>query len=444
MADAPKSSSLTGPLLAVLFIFVFGSVLLLISALQLQRSVQTIKDPDVHATVGSVRLDIITLNTREAQAEKRAGQLDQIHADRARYSQRIASLVGQMMALHHALEKAVETRGQKYRDLTAVHAVMPPSLTPANNGVPGAQGIAPIEERLNIYEEAVRSKGAQAGEPGPEIDKFLAEVATDTDAIVSSYTLVHNDWMSAIAADQQAAASEQALAAPAPEPTGNLKKDSYRSVVEDFRAYEALLGRFSNLVMIPNAMLVLLLSICMGMLGSLIFLARKLVLDREDTGYGEIASRVGLGAAVALALFFFASAGMLAMSQTGAGADGNDMSPYLIAFLGITAGYLSDRVTAWMREVGERTFKLEGGAMQSRWAIGLGAELAAQKITATELAAGTNVSDTDLGDWIALKKPVPADEQRLIAVYLRVDASRLFTDVKPRMLTPAAGAPQAA
>jgi hypothetical protein len=128
---------------------------------------------------------------------------------------------------------------------------------------------------------------------------------------------------------------------------------------------------------------------------------------------------------------------MLAMSQTAAGPDSNDMSPYLIAFLGITAGYLSDRVTAWMREVGERTFKLEGGSMLNRWAVGLSAELAAQKLTAAQLAAGTDSTDADVDDWVALKKPVPAEEQRLIATYLRVDASRLFTDVKPRSAAPA-------
>ncbi|MBV9991499.1 MAG: hypothetical protein JOZ72_09415 [Alphaproteobacteria bacterium] len=431
MAGAPKSSSsLTGPLLAVLFVLVFGSVLLLISALQLQRSVQTIKDPDVHATVGSVRLDILTLNNRELLAGKRAEQYDQIRNDRGRYSAQMGAAITQMLALHRALERAVYSRAAQYSSLTAADTQM----LPADRGPP--QGLLPADQRLTAYEEAARAKGVAANEPRTEIGKFLTEVNADTDKILSDYAKAQKDWMAAYAADQQAAMREKDLTNPLPEPAGNLKKESYRSVVEDFRAYEALLGRFSNLVMIPNAMLVLLLSIFMGMLGSLIFLARKLVLDREDTGYGEIASRVGLGAAVALALFFFASAGMLAMSQAGAGPDSNDMSPYLIAFLGITAGYLSDRVTAWMREVGERTFKLESGAMQSRWAVGLGTALAAQNIGAAELAAGTDVSEDDLADWIALKKPVPAEEQRLIAVYLRRDASLLFTDVKPRGTPP--------
>lgn len=433
MADtkATKGSSYTGPLLALLFVLVFGSVLLLISALQLQRSVQTIKDPDVHATVGSVRLDILTLNNREVLAGKRAEQYDQIHKDRAKYSAEMGAAIAQMMSLHRALERAVYARAAKYPNLTAADTQIPSS-----NG--GAQGLIPVEQRLTAYEEAARTQGVKANEPRAEVGKFLTEVNADTDKIVADYAVAQKEWMAAYAADQQAASREKDLANPLPEPAGNLKKESYRSVVEDFRAYEDLLGRFSKLVMIPNAMLVLLLSIFMGMLGSLIYLARKLVLDREDTDFGEIASRVGLGAAVALALFFFASAGMLAMSQTAAGPDSNDMSPYLIAFLGITAGYLSDRVTAWMREVGERTFKLEGGSMASRWAVGLGAELAAQKLTAAQLAAGTDASDADVDDWVALKKPVPAEEQRLIATYLRVDASKLFTDVKPRAATPAA------
>ena len=141
---APSNSYVTGPLLAVLFVFVFGSVLLLISALQLQRSVQTIKDSDVHATVGSVRLDIITLNNREILAGKRAEQYDQIHKDRANYSARMGAAITQMMALHRALERAVYSRAAKYPGLAASDTQVPPS-----NG--GQQGLIPVDQRLSAF-----------------------------------------------------------------------------------------------------------------------------------------------------------------------------------------------------------------------------------------------------------------------------------------------------
>jgi hypothetical protein len=428
MADAKATSNpyVTGPLLAVLFVLVFGSVLLLISALQLQRSVQTINDPTLHPTLGSVRQAIKALNALDAQEDKRTRELEWIRQTRPLYASRMTEQTNLLPPLHRALEHAVYAQAQQFPDLSAATVQLR-----SENGTK-EEGYLTVDQRLSVFEDAVRAKGFEAKEPRKQIEKFLAQVEASTTTIVAAYTKADKVWDDNSAADQKLKLREDYITKNPVATSDDLKVQSFRSVVEDFRAYESLLGRYASLVMIPNAMLVLLLSICMGMLGSLIYLARKLVLDGEATGFGEIVSRVGLGAAVALALFFFAAAGMLAMSQSTAGPGSNDMSPYLIAFLGITAGYLSDRVTAWMREVGERTFKLENGDTPNRWAVGLESEVKMQNMTSAQLASGTDNSGVDVDDWIALRKSMPGGAQRLISTYLRVDPSKLFTDVKPR------------
>ena len=146
----------------------------------------------------------------------------------------------------------------------------------------------------------------------------------------------------------------------------------------------------------------------------------------------EMFYRIGLGAAVALALFFFASAGVLTLSQSSSGKAVTDMSPYLISFLGITAGFLSERTTAWMREVGEKTFKLENGPQRSRWAMGLAGELAKQTVTPGMIAAATGLQASDIEAYASLQKAAPDRDQSLIAAYLRLHPSALFTDIDPR------------
>jgi hypothetical protein len=217
-----------------------------------------------------------------------------------------------------------------------------------------------------------------------------------------------------------------------------LANGAYWSLTEDFLTFRSLVGETGyNVIALPRMMLVLLLSIFMGVLGSLIYLTKDFHENPDSRGFWNIIFRIGLGAGVAFALFFFAAAGMLAMTQAKNAAQ-SDMSPYLIAFLGITGGYLSDRVTQWMREVGERAFSVSG-AVPPRWAIGLDAALKATGMDNASLAAACGASVTDVEAWAAVTKPVPGDKQALVAAFLRHHASRIFTDIAPAW-TPAAPA----
>jgi hypothetical protein len=210
-----------------------------------------------------------------------------------------------------------------------------------------------------------------------------------------------------------------------------LANGAYWSLTENFRTFKSLVGEHAyDLIALPRMMLVLLLSIFMGILGSLIYITKDFYQDPDRRGFWSIIFRVGLGAGVAFALFFFAAAGMLAMAQAKSGAQ-SDMSPYLIAFLGITGGYLSDRVTQWMREMGESAFKIKGDGPPDRWAVGLADGLKAGGLDSAALAASTGVTTADTDAWIATTKPVPGDKQALVAAFLREHPSKVFTDIAP-------------
>lgn len=209
-----------------------------------------------------------------------------------------------------------------------------------------------------------------------------------------------------------------------------LANGAYWSLTEDFLTFRTLVGETGyNIIALPRMMLVLLLSIFMGVLGSLIYITKDFYEDPDRRGFWSIVFRIGLGAGVAFALFFFAAAGMLAMTQAKNAAQ-SDMSPYLIAFLGITGGYLSDRVTQWMREVGEKTFNV-AGEVPPRWAVGLGAALTGVGLDNASLAVVCGVSPAEVDAWIAVTKPVPGDKQALVAAFLRQHASGIFTDIAP-------------
>jgi hypothetical protein len=229
------------------------------------------------------------------------------------------------------------------------------------------------------------------------------------------------------ALDEETKKTEDTIA-----PSGSaLANDDYWNLVEDFSSFKALAGQWAySAVLLPRMMLILVLSIFMGVLGSLIYISQDYLKNPDGRGFWDILFRIGLGAGVAFALFFFAAAGMLALSQNPNGAQG-EMSPYLISFLGITGGYLSDRVTQWMREVGENAFRIKSDGPPSRWAVNLSDALKTNGIEAASLASAISVPPADVDAWVALSKPVPGEMQGLAAAYLREHPSRLFTDIAP-------------
>ena len=292
-----------------------------------------------------------------------------------------------------------------------------------------------VEEYFDSYYSLLGN--ALATDPARQsLNKFKDEVY----ARMKPYYVAHADYDAARNAIATQRTQITALEAESRQLDQNIQRKgtplangSYWSLTEDLLAFKNQVGDFAyNIVALPRMMLVLILSIFMGVLGSLIYLSKDFLARPDAHGFWAIVFRICLGACVAFALFFFAAAGMLALSQGPAGGgEQADMSPYLISFLGITGGYLSDHVTDWMRQVGENAFKVERRDRPARWAVGLDAALRAAGLDGAALAAACDVDAADVSQWIALKKPVPGDKQALVAAFLRTHPSHLFTDIAP-------------
>jgi hypothetical protein len=410
----------TTSILALVFLVVFVVILLLISALNLQHSVTASVDDAVTATIGQVRLDVRTLNAldwRENQAD-----------------QEIADLKRQMADYDSRMDVVIENVSITIRKNAAQNPQIPSALTALPNVEDPHENAARLTDRLELYKNKIKADADKAVVTDDMISRYLAQLQMDLLPTIKTYLPLRDKWRDL---ERQIKAIEEEKAALMAPPkdiaTNRLANESYRTVVEDFRTFQAIVGdKLFGVVLLPNPVLVLLLSIFMGMLGSLIHLSRRLVIEGQDIDVSEMFYRIGLGAAVALALFFFAAAGMLTLSQSSSGKIDTNMSPYLIAFLGITAGFLSERTTAWMKEVGERAFKLESGPGRARWATGLAGEMTRQEQSSGALASAIGLKPGNVDSYARLEVETPCREQSLIAAYLRVHPSMLFTDLDPK------------
>jgi len=407
-------------ILLFVFLVVFIVILLLISALNLQRSVSADVDDGISATVGQVRLDIQTLNEldwRENEANTE-----------------IAAAARTMADYDSKMDACLESVVSIVRRDAIANPQIPSALIALPKFDAQEDNLTRLNERIELYKQKVAADADKATVTPDMISRYFVSLEKDLLPVMNDFFPARDRWRDAVRNKKMLEDEKAALLAPPKDIAANrLANESYRTVVEDFRTFEALVGsRLFGVVLMPNPVLVLLLSVFMGMLGSLIHLCRRLVIEREPIRAHEMFYRIGLGAAVALALFFFASAGVLTLSQSASGKVDTNMSPYLISFLGITAGFLSERTTAWMREVGEKTFKLENGPQRSRWATGLAGELAKQGLTPQAIAAAVGLQGSDIEAYAALQKPAPDREQALIAAFLRLHPSALFTDIDPK------------
>jgi hypothetical protein len=462
-----KSAAVLGPparriLIGIFLILAFtatGAVLLFVlTAEQLQNSIAAPDLSQTKSTIGAIRQDVATVEYYYDQSKANSDAL----ADAEKtLSKALTNRQGDLAAMTSAADDTSAFINQndqyyirpplKLRPFTAVlDKPGPAPVAPGTTQTPNAAQNAFDQAQILDFEGAVPG---YLGSYYAELDAADAtpETATARKDLNDFKGLIYktfNIYLQAHSAFDSNNSNVQALRAQIADieaknagllnelaPKGSsLSNDAYWNLCEDFYSFKQLVGESAyNIVLLPKMMLVLTLAIFMGILGSLIYISQDFLRDPDGRGFWDILFRIGLGAGVAFALFFFAAAGMLAMTQS-SGGGGNaqqNMSPYLISFLGITGGYLSDRVTQWMREVGENTFKVNPGGPPPRWALGLGDALKAAGLSGPALASAIGATGDEVECWIAMTKPVPGDKQALVSAFLRTHPSKLFTDIQP-------------
>ena len=101
-----------------------------------------------------------------------------------------------------------------------------------------------------------------------------------------------------------------------------------------------------------------------------------------------------------------------------------------MAFVGIASGLLSENALEMVRTVGQSWFRNSATQSTPRWAVGVKAQLTADKPIA-DLANRAGVDLAEVERWVDEKVAVSPEMQRLIAAWLGRDVRTLFTDIPP-------------
>lgn len=201
--------------------------------------------------------------------------------------------------------------------------------------------------------------------------------------------------------------------------------DPILSLIYDFNFF----GYYQWLYSMPIGLLTLVLTMSMGALGSLIFITLEYFKEDTRKSFSWYFFRPFLGMVTALAIFVFAKAGQLTISDQGIS---ENLNPYFLSFLGIISGLASEHATDKLRATGATFFQsdVEKKQTMERWAISIKDQMKIKNKSVTELAQFVSTPET-IEDWVNEKKPVPVDDQKIIAAWLAVPRRQLFTDLPP-------------
>ena len=194
-------------------------------------------------------------------------------------------------------------------------------------------------------------------------------------------------------------------------------------------------ARPSVLAELPGWALTLVVTLAAGLLGSLIFVLKAMLrqlLDNWSTGtkapcrprpWSWLLLRPVFGVVIALGAYVALQSGLLVID----GAMSLTPSAYVTAAVGLIAGLLSWQMIDTIENVGERWL----ASQRPLWAYGLDAQMKEKDRAPEELAKTLGVSDPLIGDWIAVRVPVPKDTAKRIAAELNVCPEQLFQPVPP-------------
>jgi hypothetical protein len=181
-----------------------------------------------------------------------------------------------------------------------------------------------------------------------------------------------------------------------------------------------------------NDMLVLLLLISMGVLGSALNLLALFIANDEDSlSFGEYPLRLAFGAVLAIVMFIVAKAGIPILADTSKIGGNAPLNPYFISLLAIVSGLMSDRAMGTIRNVATSLLQSVGGADYSPRYSRVTADeaLTAANRKIDGLAALLGISADDARKLFSGNDKVPPDQQKLISAYLDRPIRELFSDL---------------
>jgi len=189
----------------------------------------------------------------------------------------------------------------------------------------------------------------------------------------------------------------------------------------------------SGFIQIPRQLLVLLLTISMGVLGSLMRITRN-YFDRkpdEEEAFSWYIFRPFLGAITALAVLILLKAGQLTITNASISSDTEGLNPFFISFLALISGFLSVQAHDRIRRAGATIFGTSQRPSVSRWLVKSRLKTLGSK-DLVSLASYLGVSEEKVQKWFDLQEAVPESAQPIVAAWLDEPQQILFTDLKPQ------------
>jgi hypothetical protein len=228
--------------------------------------------------------------------------------------------------------------------------------------------------------------------------------------------------------EQYSAANEEAL----------VQMAEIEGQIEELRRSEPLSRHFDNyaffrtiwgyetLLRMPQHVLVLILTLAMGMLGSVVTMTWLFI--RQDTGLSARRFLIlpFIGSMSAFIILIFISAGQLTLT---AGDAQDSLNPFVLSFVGIISGLLSERAYTRISDVGSSFFAVDDG--QPRWGFRLKEALESVGVSIPELAKHLGTTEEEAGRIVSESTTATLTQQRLIAACVRRNVRELFTDVPP-------------
>jgi len=178
----------------------------------------------------------------------------------------------------------------------------------------------------------------------------------------------------------------------------------------------------------PESVLVFVLIIAMGVLGSTIHITQYFLSGESGHSLTWYFIRPLLGTVTAVAIYILAKAGQLVLDPSKASAT---MSPWFISFMAIISGLLSGAAIESISRAGRRFFESAEDNGTPRWGVKLNDKLSTASVDMQQLSAALGVPEPKLDAWADATEAVPQNEQEIIAAWLRLPLREVFSDVEP-------------
>ena len=189
----------------------------------------------------------------------------------------------------------------------------------------------------------------------------------------------------------------------------------------------------SSFVKIPKQLLILLLTISMGVLGSLMRITRS-YFDKKPDEVEAISwyfFRPFLGAITALAVLILLKAGQLTITNASVGSNTESLNPFFISFLALISGFLSVQAHDRIRRAGAAIFGASQHPSVSRWLVESRMKSLGSK-DLVSLASYLGISKEKVQKWFDLQEAVPESAQPIVSAWLDEPQQILFTDLSPQ------------